>query len=97
MACHKWTKVHSFDTGADQQQYVGMRPWWRAVIAVTAASMLGFAFYEIGGNLAYAVRSTTVLPRYDPILVVTAILTLPFTAAVALAVDALLKRAFGSR
>ncbi len=87
----------SFDTGADQPQDVGMRRWWRTVIAVTAASMLGFAFYEIGGNLAYAVRSTTVLPRYDPILVVTAVLTLPFTAAVALAVNALFKRAFGPR
>ena len=74
-----------------------MKCYWRAVIAVTAASMMGLAFYEIGGNLAYVVRGTTVLPRYDRILVVTAILTLPFTAAVALAVNALLKRAFGSR
>lgn len=74
-----------------------MNRYWRAVIAVTAASMMGLAFYEIGGNLAYVVRGATVLPRYDPIMVVTAVLTLPFTAAVALAVDALLRRAFGAR
>jgi hypothetical protein len=97
MAGHKWTNVHSFDTGADSPQDVGMKTCWRAAIAVTVASMMGFAFYVIGGNLAYAVRGTNVLPRYDRILVVTAILTLPFTAAVALAVDALLKKALGSR
>ena len=66
----------------------------RAVISVLAASVLGFAFYEIGGNVAYLVRGTTHLPTYDPILVTTAILTLPFTAACALAVSALLRRAF---
>jgi hypothetical protein len=67
------------------------------VIAVTVASMLGFAFYEIGGNLAYAIRGTTHLLGSDPLMVASAGLTLPFTAAAALATDALLRRAFGAR
>jgi hypothetical protein len=86
-----------FDATADSPQDVAMKTFWRAAIAVIVASMIGFAFYMLGGNLAYVVRGTTVLPRYDRILVVTAVLTLPFTAAVALAVNGLLKKAFGPR
>ena len=74
-----------------------MKPCWRAAIAVTVASMMGFAFYVIGGNLAYAIRGTAHLRGSDPLMIVNAGLTLPFTAAAALAFDALLKRAFGAR
>jgi cation transporter-like permease len=74
-----------------------MRGYWQATISVLTASMLGFAFYEIGGNIAYLVRGTTHLRSGDPIVMTTAFLTLPFTAACALAIAALLRRAFRSR
>lgn len=74
-----------------------MRSYWQAAVSVCTASMLGFAFYEIGGNIAYIVRGTTHLASYDPIVITTAFLTLPFTAICALITAALLRRAFRSR
>lgn len=74
-----------------------MKRVWRSAISVVTGSVAGFAFYVIAGNVVYAIHGTSRLPTYDPLLVTTSILTLPVTAAAALAMHALMRKAFGSR
>ena len=74
-----------------------MKRFWRVLISVMAGSVAGFACYQIGGNLVYVIRGSARLATYDPLLVTSDLLALPATAAAALTVDYVLKRAFRSR
>ncbi len=74
-----------------------MKRSWRGIISIIMGSMVGFAFYQIAGNLACAVRDVIHLPMDNPLLWTAAILTLPVTAVVTLATNHVLRRAFRSR
>ena len=67
------------------------------VIAIIAASGLGFAFYCLGTQVAVMVRGSAYLATHDPILVTFTILTFPFTAGMALATRHILAKAFGKK